>query len=348
MVSKALNNFRISTWFRGQGISGRLIVLSAVVVSVSIFLALQKGILGEIGVSFISLLTGASVGVLLGFLFSVPRILSSSKVASNDTSDIEQSARREVRANLLQTNSNLEKISDWLTTMIVGVALINASEIFNFFSTFSSYLERYSSSSVGKYDSFLPIVGTLLLIVGFTLGFLSMYLVTRLKLAVIMAGEEKKLREGLPQSTADHVLQVAQGLRSDSDITAIIASGIIYPDEAINIMDRFLYEDGGYVKAIEISDYLLKTAAIDKPRFWFYRAAAFGQKYSALLQDGDEKEREGSRNNALQAARRSVILDSRYKRELSRIADPDGKDDDLKDLKDDPDFISIVNGLGSR
>ncbi|MHA6347666.1 hypothetical protein [Roseivivax sp. CAU 1761] len=316
---------------------------TAAVFSLAVILALQKGAMGAIGVSFISFATGVSAGVFLGFLFSVPRILSSPEVASENAAHAIRSTGKDVGANLLQTNSNLEKISDWLTTMIVGVALINASEIFGFFAKYSAYLQMFSGHAGGG-ASFLPVVGTLLLVVGFTAGFLAMYLITRLKLASVMADEERKLRNGLPQDTENRVLNIAKDLGDQvPEAKTITTTGRIYSAEAVALMNRLLYKEDGYKRAIEISDSLLGTLATEDPNFWFLRAAAFGQKVSELKRNGDTKEKDQARQEALQAARRAVMLNARFKSELKRISNPRGPDDDLADLAHDDEFIEIVS-----
>ena len=62
----------------------------------------------------------AAVGVLLGFLFGIPRSLQQEEAAAAGNGLPYQSFR---------ANTNLEQISDWLTKIIIGVGLVQAGKI---------------------------------------------------------------------------------------------------------------------------------------------------------------------------------------------------------------------------
>lgn len=67
-------------------------------------------------------LTFLLVGALSGFLFGVPKSLSQSSEPANTTDSEGQNSQ-------LHANTNLEKISDWLTAIIVGVGLVELKQI---------------------------------------------------------------------------------------------------------------------------------------------------------------------------------------------------------------------------
>jgi hypothetical protein len=73
----------------------------------------KGGILGALG---LLAATGMIVGGFAGFLFGVPRSLSSTSAALATQATSGQSAR-------VMANTNLEQISDWLTKVLVGVGL---------------------------------------------------------------------------------------------------------------------------------------------------------------------------------------------------------------------------------
>ena len=100
---------------------------------------------------------------------------------------------------------------------------------------------------------------------------------------------------------------------------------------------------------IELGAQLANTVATTRPSYWFYLAAAFGQKYSAFL----EQKQTGSalqsaRDNALESARKAVQIDPIFKQRLLHVSDPDGVDNDLADLRNDPDFLNIVGQRPGR
>lgn len=66
-------------------------------------------------------LTFLLVGALSGFLFGIPKSLSQ-RAESVGTSDSEEQGSQ------LHANTNLEKISDWLTAIIVGVGLVELKQ----------------------------------------------------------------------------------------------------------------------------------------------------------------------------------------------------------------------------
>lgn len=70
--------------------------------------------------AFLASVLGYTVGGLFGFLFGFPRYSDSAPVASSE--DLRSSERR---WRGLTPNTNLERIVDWLMTMIVGATLVN-------------------------------------------------------------------------------------------------------------------------------------------------------------------------------------------------------------------------------
>lgn len=92
-----------------------------VLVLVSLWLAQGRDARALFGVAMILLQAAFVVGALLGFIFSVPRVLARGATGGDaPTGD----GRR-----LLETNSNLERISDWLTTLLVGAGLTQISRL---------------------------------------------------------------------------------------------------------------------------------------------------------------------------------------------------------------------------
>lgn len=124
------------------------------------------------------LIGGASafVGVLIGFLFGIPRVVARPKPDAGADS---------VRP-AFETNTNLEQISDWLTKIIVGVGLVQADEIVE---RFDRMLRELHSMSYP-----MALMGSVILFF-LVAGFLNGYLWTRLILTRYFFVNESSMRE---------------------------------------------------------------------------------------------------------------------------------------------------------
>lgn len=114
-------------------------------------------------------------GIVIGFLFGIPRILPQEPIPSEP--DIPKGAEtrdKYFQSNLYEENSNLDQISDWLTKILVGVGLTQLNQV-------PAVLHKYSEKiepSLGGYPS-SGIFGIAILIFFSANGFLIGYLWTR-------------------------------------------------------------------------------------------------------------------------------------------------------------------------
>ena len=148
------------------------------------------------------LLAGASLflGVLVGFIFGIPK----TSKPSPDSSSPPLTPGTNVAYSL---NTNLEDISDWLTKMLIGVGLVQLTAIPGYISRIAAYWE----TSIGK-D--FPSAYIAALIVFFSsAGFLIGYLWTRLALIGDFIEQDPRR---LINSLIDEIAQTAQG---DPNIT---------------------------------------------------------------------------------------------------------------------------------
>lgn len=105
-----------------------------------------------------------SVGVILGFLFGIPRTLQHDNQRGDGESGYDQ-----------RVNTNLEQISDWLTKILVGVGLTQLAKVPEKLQALASYF----GPGVGDNGSF-----ALAIILNFSIsGFVMGYILTRLFLA---------------------------------------------------------------------------------------------------------------------------------------------------------------------
>lgn len=167
-------------------------------------------------------------GLLIGFLFAIPK---SDASHDNAARNLDESSGAGSKYSL---NTNLEDISDWLSKMIVGVGLVQLTSV-------PGYIKRaslYWSSSV---DSGFPAAYTSTLIIFFCLlGFLVGYLWTRLYLvgdfirqdprnvnlqAIVSKIEDLGNKVSLAGSSAvDQQIVSQQEIRVASDVANIFTS----------------------------------------------------------------------------------------------------------------------------
>jgi hypothetical protein len=122
-----------------------------------------------IGMAVLTAAASFGVGSLFGFIFGIPRTLSS---PHEDGVALGTDGRRPVAA-----NTNLEQISDWLTKILVGVGLVQLAQI----RTGIGDLANGLAPSLGGGNTGYPVA--IALMISFTIvGFIGSYLFTRLRL----------------------------------------------------------------------------------------------------------------------------------------------------------------------
>jgi len=140
-----------------------------------------------------------SVGALLGFLFGIPRTLSTASLEATGAESAEDTigaaqdpatvrGRDEVH---YRVNTNLEQISDWLTKMLVGVGLTQLHGLPGNLRDASAYF----AAALGTPAELSGFV--LALLVYFSIvGFMTGYLWTRVLLAPLFKLADRRARAG--------------------------------------------------------------------------------------------------------------------------------------------------------
>lgn len=103
-------------------------------------------------------------GALLGFLFGIPRALSSDAGVSPGEQD-----------NRLIANTNLEQVSDWLTKIIVGATLVQLGNLTRRFGELAASV----SSIFGNPSTQNRIVAGAIILYSAVLGFFASYIAAR-------------------------------------------------------------------------------------------------------------------------------------------------------------------------
>ena len=154
------------------------------------FVGIVAFTLGEVVFSTLFLISGGSFlsSSIIGFLFANPRSTQgknrNSQVGKKDdqTGEIDSNSRNQ----RLETNTNLQEISDWLTKMIVGIGLTQLYRVPNLLGTLSTFLSKGFSQDPTMTSTMPSFVASLIVFSG-SCGFLSGYLMTRLFLASAFA-----------------------------------------------------------------------------------------------------------------------------------------------------------------
>jgi CheY-like chemotaxis protein len=130
-----------------------------------------------------------SVGVLMGFLFGIPKVFqgpgeAASPEAANGSKPLEERGT----GYRMQVNTNLEQISDWLTKIIVGVGLVELKQIPDSLLRLAAFIQP--GLGVGEEARVMALAIILYAsLVGFFLG----YLVTRTYIAGIFRRADEQL-----------------------------------------------------------------------------------------------------------------------------------------------------------
>lgn len=167
-----------------------VIVLVAPIAIGALFIALGKPVTGHAsmlaysGFLIILFVSAFIVGGGVALIFAVPR----------SRTDAGQS-NAQTRRGGLDTNTNLERISDWLTNGIVAIALVKLEDIGVALATFGQFAHTQFAGIV-----FVSIVSQCVLVSGGVLGFVFGYIQTRTSLTLTFNAIETllaRLRDAL-------------------------------------------------------------------------------------------------------------------------------------------------------
>jgi len=127
-----------------------------------------------IGVDLLVAGAAASAGALFGFVFGIPRTLDPASRAAVATAT-SQGGSGAASTALMAANTNLERISDWLTTLLIGATLVQIKDIAAWVGGLGKGLFEGGKAAN---DAVIPVI----VIYFFALAFLGVYLITRLYL----------------------------------------------------------------------------------------------------------------------------------------------------------------------
>ena len=311
------------------------LAVAAVLTLLAAMLAMFRGGAGGLGLGVLIFLSAGFCGAILGFLFAVPRLL--------DGAGADGASNAPPKA-LLGGNDNVSRVSDWLSTMLIGIGLTQLTSIdaglVRFRELLATHVNLYGTAAHPDAGA-LPLIGPLLLILGSVAGFLYLYLHTRIEL---VAGF-REAEEVLTGAGADTVKAVAQAVAGGGILARELAgkAGVTVSD-GLAVMQKALYDTAsdGFEQTIEIGKALATTDATTRADYWFYLAAAYGQLYAKLPPGTPDADRARVRMDALHAVGRTVAIDAGYKARLRALTDPKKFDNDLAPFAADPEFLALT------
>jgi hypothetical protein len=130
--------------------------------------------LGFFGADLLVAAAAGAAGALFGFVFGIPRTLDPASQAAVATAGALSKQNAASHA-AMATNTNLERISDWLTTLLIGATLVQIKEIAGWVGSLG---DRLTATGAAANVAMVPII----VIYYFALAFLGVYLITRLYL----------------------------------------------------------------------------------------------------------------------------------------------------------------------
>jgi hypothetical protein len=141
-----------------------------------------------IGMSVLFGAAATAIGILIGFLFGIPR--SRTTIERTESGTRTTNGEPTVTPNTSLPNTNLEQISDWLTKVLVGVTLAQIGKI----GPAAATLFKNISNSLGAGSSGEVFAGAII-IYSTTIGFIIGWLGTRMWVAWAIAAVDVSASE---------------------------------------------------------------------------------------------------------------------------------------------------------
>ena len=179
--------------------------------------------LSVLGISLMIAVAALVVGILLGFLFSIPREVAVSEDIPNEQDGGPTAAARVARAMTYAPNTNLGQISDWLTKILVGVGLVQFGQLRHSVGD----LVRFLGPSLGGGSSGRAFALGLLFYY-LVSGFLAGYLFTRLQLPSALAQADRL------SSKVERVEMQVGLLRTNEETIALATAQLEDPAAAVD------------------------------------------------------------------------------------------------------------------
>src|SRR3954468_11292839 len=146
------------------------------------------GAIGAGVTMFLLFTASAAIGAALGFLFGLPRARFTDELsgaaASTGATGGAPVAPRHPSAHYL-ANSNLIKVSDWLTTIVIGLGLVNLGGLLPALRTLATALKDPLGGT-----AYAGAIGISVLVIGVLAGFVLVYVFTTIRIRQLLEDSE--------------------------------------------------------------------------------------------------------------------------------------------------------------
>jgi hypothetical protein len=185
------------------------------------------GISAFLGADLLVAAAAAAAGGLFGFVFGIPRTLDPASRAAVALAGPVATSQA-----VMAANTNLERISDWLTTLLIGATLVQIKDI-------AGWVGSLGKSLIGTGPAANDAVVPIIVIYFFALSFLGVYLITRLyltsafeqTLSVLTGGPQSAPGLGELKQKLDAAIKSGKA----EDLTAAMAA---YDDTKLSNTER--------------------------------------------------------------------------------------------------------------
>jgi hypothetical protein len=199
-----------------RGVLTVAIVLLVAMIVVAVLLGLFSHQGGAGVTSFVLFAAAAAAGAGLGFLFGLPRARVSDLTADGPADVPPVPAKA---STYYLTNSNLIKVSDWLTTIVIGLGLVNLGKLVPAVRSLSHALEAPLGNA-----PYSGAIGIAVLIVGLLAGFILDYLWTSIRVRELLEESERQSEEHVPE-LRNRTLAEAREAVADKQLTLVVPPG---------------------------------------------------------------------------------------------------------------------------
>jgi len=225
MAWKDLLSRRPSPSLAGDKIQRGVLVITLSMLIAMIVISILLGVhthSGGAGVTvFLLFVAAMAVGAALGFLFGLPR----ARVADLTGDGGEISAAATKASTYYLTNSNLIKVSDWLTTIVIGLGLVNIGKVVPALRDLGHALHEPLGGT-----AYAGAVGISVLVVGLIAGFVLDYLWTSIRMRELLEEAERQNQQTVPE-LRNQTLGEAKETASRSNVTLLVPEGA--PDSSL-------------------------------------------------------------------------------------------------------------------
>jgi hypothetical protein len=199
-----------------RGVLTVAVTLVVAIVVVAVLLGLFSHDGGAGVTVFVLFAASAAAGAALGFLFGLPRARVSD-ISAAGPADVPPAPAKPSTYYL--TNSNLIKVSDWLTTIVIGLGLVNLGKLVPAIRSLSHALEAPLGNA-----PYSGAIGVAVLIVGLLAGFILDYLWTSIRVRELLEESERQSEEHVPE-LRNRTLAEARAEVADKQLTLVVPPG---------------------------------------------------------------------------------------------------------------------------